>query len=84
MPHRPRPRTLDKGVGEELFAVVPALIVEFPTFGIRRIWAVIRRLKSLAVNRKRIDRIMRLRGFTMRLRKAGKRPRVEVTRSATD
>ena len=53
----------------------------FPQFGIRRIWAYLYYRLREVVNRKKIARLMRLKGWTMRQRKTGLRPRVEISRS---
>ena len=75
-PRERAPRSLDQ-------AVVSAVIDAFPTFGIRRVWAYLRfRLKQL-VNRTKIARIMRIKGWTVNKRPRGGGPRVKATKSVT-
>jgi putative transposase len=72
------------GLDEPLTAKIRALIERFPNFGIRRIWAYLRFRMGELVNRKKVARIMRLKGWTMRQRKTGLRPRVEISRSQAE
>lgn len=79
-PRQRRARSVDR-VTEFL---VYEVIQEFPAFGIRRVWAYLRfRLKE-QVNRKKIARIMRRNGWTMKKRKQGGRPRVKGSRSIAE
>jgi len=78
-PRERGPRRLDQAMVSAVRKVIDA----FPTFGIRRVWAYLRfRLKQL-VNRKKIARIMRIKGWTVNKRPQGGRPRVKASKSVT-
>ncbi len=78
-PRRRTPRRSDPAV----VSLVRRVIDAFPTFGIRRVWAYIRfRLKHL-VNRKKVARIMQIKGWTVHKRRKGGRPRVRASRSVS-
>ena len=78
-PRERSPRRLDQAMVSAVRKVIDA----FPTFGIRRVWAYLRfRLKQL-VNRKKIARIMRIKGWTVNKRPQGGRPRVKASKSVT-
>lgn len=64
-----------------LAALIYALIQVHPTFGVRMIWAQLRFTLGFTVNRKRVARIMRREGWTVRKRRKGGRPRVTVKTS---
>ncbi len=51
------------------------LIAEYPSFGYRRLWALLRR-SGLCVNRKKIYRILKLKGWLVHQRRVTPRPRV--------
>jgi putative transposase len=75
--HERVPRPLDEPLTAEIHEVIEA----FPTFGIRRVWAHLRYRKHRMVNRKKVARIMRRKGWTMHKRPKGGRPRVQIRRS---
>lgn len=64
------------GVDGALAERIQALIISYPTFGYRRLWALLRFRDGLRVNRKRIYRIMKLRGWMVHQRRNSPRPRV--------
>ena len=68
-------------LNEALTAAVHHLIVEHPTFGYRRIWAMLRFRLGLKVNRKAVYRILRLKRWFVHQRVATPRPRVQGLRS---
>jgi putative transposase len=76
-PRQRRPRPVDRS----LELVVQELIQQFPTFGIRRVWAYLRFRLGWPVNRKKVARLMRQRGWTVRTRRVGGRPRTQGSRS---
>lgn len=57
------------------------LIRQFPTFGYRRIWAWLRYREGVTVNRKKVYRILKLKGWLVHQRRFGPRPRVASMRS---
>lgn len=68
-------------VDNDLCGRIKFLIELFPEFGIRRVWAYLRFRLGIVVNRKKVARIMRLKGWTIKQRKKGMRPRVQVKKS---
>ena len=68
-------------VDDDLASRIKFLIELFPEFGIRRVWAYLRFRLGILVNRKKVARIMRLKGWTIRQRKKGMRPRVQIKKS---
>ena len=73
-------RCLDK----EVELLIYEIIQRFPMFGIRRVWAYLKYRMDVNVNRKKVWRIMKLRGWTMNKRRVGWRPRVDVSRSIAE
>jgi len=69
------------GVDDVLAARLQRLIVEQPTFGYRRLWALRRFRDGLRVNRKAVDRLLLLKGWCVHQRTAPPRPRVRGRRS---
>jgi len=69
----PVPSVLDAAVVE----VVRQVIDRNPTYGLRRITALVRRELQAAVNRKKVHRILKVNGWQVRRRPQGKRPRVQ-------
>lgn len=68
-------------VDETLAARIHELIQEHPTYGYRRIWALLRFRDGLRVNRKKVQRIMQLRRWQCTQRQTTPRPRVRRIRS---
>ena len=79
-PPRPRPAPARDG---ELARQVADLIQRYPTFGYRRLWALLRR-DGVRVNRKTVYRLLRRRGWFVHQRAATPRPRAQGRRSRTD
>ena len=69
---------------EGLDLVVQEMIDLWPTFGIPRVWAVLKFRLGRIINRKAVARLMRLKGWTVRQRHLGGRPRIKVPRSVTE
>ena len=59
------------------------LIDTYPTFGYRRLWAMLRHKQGLDVNRKKVYRILKLKGWFVNQRSQTPRPRAQKRRSAT-
>jgi putative transposase len=66
---------------QELAEAIHHLIIEHPTFGYRRIWALLRFGQGREVNRKKVYRVMRLSGWMTHQRRTTPRPRVRGSRS---
>ena len=80
-PTRPEAKPeMDDGLASQ----IRSIIERFPTFGIRRVWAWLKHRMAVKVNRKKVARLMRLKGWTIKQRKAGMRPRVVVAKSVAD
>ncbi len=82
-------RALDKGrrepvVDELLAARIHRLMLAHPTFGYRRIWAMLRFREGVRVNRKAVYRILRLKGWFVHQRSVTPRPRVQKRRSRAE
>jgi len=59
------------------------LLRQHPTFGYRRLWALLRYREGLQVNRKVVYRILKLKGWLVHQRPCTPRPRVRGWRSQT-
>jgi len=70
-------------IDEAIAGRIQGLIQEHPTFGYRRIWALLRFREGIGVNRKKVQRIMQLRRWQCTKRKTTPRPRVRRSRSQT-
>lgn len=79
--HQPKTERLHRPVDEALAKTVHAIIQAHPTFGIRRVWAWLKHRLGQPANRKKVHRLMRIKGWTIRQRAAGKRPRVPGSKS---
>ena len=77
-PRRKSPPKIDTSVAERIWQV----IVDNPAYGIRKVWAVLRYRLGILVNRKKVARIMRILGWTLRQRRPRMRPRVRGWKSA--
>lgn len=67
-----------------LIARIKALIEEFPTYGYRRITALLRRRDALTINRKRVYRLMRQQRWMITQRQTRTKPRVQQSRSRAE
>ena len=72
--YRRRPRRRS-AVDEGLAARIKQIIRTNPAYGIRKVWAVLRYRLGILVNRKKVARLMRLKGWTLKQRRVGHRPR---------
>jgi putative transposase len=82
--YHPRKREKVVKLDPDLSAKIKSLIEAHPSRGIRFVWAQLRFAQGLKVTRKKVHRIMRERGWTVKQRKAGSRPRVPGPRSVAD
>ena len=80
---RPRGQVPPPGVSTVLTAQLRELLTQHPTFGYRRLWALLRYREGLPVNRKVIYRILKLKGWLVHQRPCTPRPRVRGWRSQT-
>ena len=80
---RPRlgSRSAEQHVDGVLAARIQRLIQAHPTFGYRRIWALLRFRAGLKINRKAVYRILRLKGWFVHQRRFTPRPRARGWRS---
>ena len=83
---RPRSECERKAVplNPDLVAQVRGVIDEFPTFGYRKIWAILRYRDGIVVNRKAVYRVLREKGWSVHQRQRTPRPRAPGRRSQTD
>lgn len=79
--HQPKVERLYRPVDEALARTIHEIIQTHPTYGVRRVWAWLKHRLDQPTNRKKIHRLMRIKGWTMRQRAIGKRPRVPGSRS---
>ena len=75
------PRRRRPVVDEVLAARLQRLITLHPTFGYRRLWALLRFREGLPINRKAVYRALRLQGWFVHQRQTTPRPRVQGRRS---
>src|SRR5262245_14833713 len=68
-------------VDEVLAARLQRLIAQHPTFGYRRLWALLRFHEGLPINRKAVYRVLVLKGWFVHQRRMTPRPRVQGHRS---
>jgi putative transposase len=71
------PPRLDEVLAER----IQRLIEEYPTFGYRRLWAMLRFVEGIRVNRKAVYRLLMLKGWFVHQRSLTLRPRVHGLRS---
>lgn len=68
-------------IDELLSQRIRGIIEQFPTFGYRRIWAILRYRDGVQVNRKAVYRVLKLKGWFVHQRSITPRPRVKGMRS---
>ena len=73
---RRREQPVDEGLAER----IKTLIVQYPTFGYRLLWAMLRK-EGIRVNRKRVYRILKRKRWLVHQRVATPRPRAQRRRS---
>ena len=67
-----------------LIARIRALAGEHPTFGYRRLWALLRHKENLTINRKRVHRLVKLLRLQVKQRIVTPRPRVQTSVSRAE
>lgn len=60
------------------------LILQHPTYGYRRVWALLRYREGQLINRKRVYRLMKAKGWMVHQRLVTPRPRAQKLRSRTE
>ena len=73
-----------RGDDELLIARIKAVIEEFPTYGYRRVCAILRKRHKLLINRKKVYRLMRHQRWMISQRVVTPKPRVQKLRSRTE
>jgi putative transposase len=81
--YQPRQRSA-RGLDEAMVARIRRLHQEEPNCGVRGTWSRLRFRDCLTVNRKKVHRIMKIKGWTLPKRHTGQRPRAEASRSVTE
>ena len=71
------PPRLDAALAER----IQQLIEQNPTFGYRRLWALLRYVEGIPVNRKAVYRVLKLKGWLVHQRTVTPRPRVQGLKS---
>jgi hypothetical protein len=66
---------------EALVGRIQQLIERHPTFGYRRLWALLRYAEGIPVNRKAVYRVLKLKGWLVHQRTVTPRPRVQGLKS---
>jgi len=74
-------RPLSPQLAEDLVTKLQALIQQYPTYGYRRLWALLRYREGLLVNRKAVYRALRLKRWMVHHRPRTPRPRAQRLRS---
>ena len=80
--YQPRQRRA-RPIDEVLAGKIKKLHEAEPSCGVRGTWSRLRFRDGILVNRKKVHRIMKLKGWTLPKRRAGNRPRVQTNRSVT-
>ena len=75
--HRTRSRSTPN---PSLVEAVRDLIERFPTFGYRRLWAMLKRA-GWTIAKKTVQRVLKIKGWQVHQRQAGRRPRVQASKS---
>ena len=84
LPQESSPKQTKTRVDEEIAGRLHALVQQHPTFGYRRLWALLRFGQNLTVNLKKVHRIVQLRGWQVKERLVAPRPRVQQKVSRTE
>ena len=80
--YQPRARK-PRAVDEAMAARIKRIHQQEPACGVRGTWSRLRFRDGIQVNRKKVHRIMKLKGWTLPKRRAGRRPRVKASSSIT-
>jgi putative transposase len=76
--------TAQRSDRDPLVARIKELIEQHPTYGYRRIWALLSKGDTLLINRKRVYRLMRKRGWMVTQRSVAPKSRVKKNRSRVE
>jgi putative transposase len=79
-----KPAASEPSQDELLVTRIKLLIEEFPSYGYRRICALLRKREKLTVNRKKVYRLMREQCWMLTQRQVSPKPRVQKSRSRTE
>ena len=71
-------------INEDLAEKIRILINEYPTYGYRRIWALLKFRDGTQLNKKTVHRILKLKGWLVTNRSKTPKPRVKKKRSRTE
>ena len=82
-PASSRPRRSRRSVNPQLVARLRRLVRQHPTFGYRRLWALLRYREGVPVNRKAVYRVLQQQRWMVHQRRVTPRPRVHGRRSIT-
>lgn len=83
--HRPAASELRRSVADPLWTErLRQLIQQYPTFGYRRLWVLLRFRDGLCVNRKAVYRVLKQNGWFVHQRVSTPRPRVQGWTSRAD
>ena len=74
------PAPIDEVMARQIWRVIQ----ECPAWGIRKVWGYLRNVVGVKVNRKKVARIMRIKGWTLKQRRPKMRPRVRGSRSVAE
>lgn len=77
-------RCSEPRIDESMVKIIWEVIQQNPAYGIRKVWAVLKYRMGLIVNRKKVARIMRLKGWTLKQRRPRMRPRVRASKSVSE
>lgn len=80
--YQPRQRKA-RPIDEAMAARIKRIHQQEPACGVRGTWSRLRFRDGVKVNRKKVHRIMKLKGWTLPKRRTGRRPRVQGSRSIT-
>ncbi len=78
--YQPR-RRKERPIDEAMAARIRRIHRDEPACGVRGTWSRLRFRDGIKVSRKKVHRIMKIKGWTLPKRRAGRRPRVKVTSS---
>jgi putative transposase len=81
--YEPRQRR-ERPIDEAMAARIKRIHREEPACGVRGTWSRLRFVEGIEVNRKKVHRIMKLKGWTLPKRRAGRRPRVKGSTSIAE
>ncbi len=68
-------------IDEELVRLIKLLINRYPTYGYRKLWALLRHTYGIRVNRKKVHRILKVKKWFVHQREKRPRPRAQRLRS---